>query len=358
MSTAILTSPETAALLWLPLDQLEANEFALRTVDLEDPNVQNLIDNIGQRGVQKPIGVRPSTLGNKKDPKLTPDGRQIYSVKDGLHRYTGAKLTNRGPVPCIVQSADDAQVEMDQIMDNLHVIPTKPYEYGAGLKKVLGRDQTMTKSELANKLNVSEDFIEARMGLSGLHKDGVDEKGDPTSSIGRLVDTGDICLGNAVALATLKPSEEQLTFVDDAKQMKTLEFAKKISDRKRDLKKAKQKGEKAGDKVEWSPQAHLRKKSDLEAELSNPSTIPALAKAKGIEISPEAVKFVLQFVLQLDEQSVIAQKADYEAREKARLEKLEAAKVERDRLKKVADDAVAAAKAKAASEAAPAPASN
>jgi ParB/RepB/Spo0J family partition protein len=342
MST--ITAAATAALLWLPLDQLEANEFALRTVDLEDPNVLNLMDNIAARGVQKPIGVRPSTLGDKKTPKLTSDGRQVYSVKDGLHRYTGAKLAKLEQVPAIVQSADDAQVEMDQIMDNLHVIPTKAYEYGAGLRKVLSRDVTTTKAELANKLNVSEDFIEARLSLGGIHKDGVDDKGRPTSTIGDLIDKGEICLGNAVALATLKPSEEQLSFVGDAREMKTLEFAKKISDRKKALRLAKQKGQEAGAKVEWSPSAHFRKKSDVEAELVSPKELTAILKAKGIEASAEAIKAILQYVLHLDEQSIVAQKAEHEAREKARLEKLEAAKQERDRLKKVAEDAVAAAK--------------
>lgn len=351
MTAAILTTPATAALMWLPHDQLEANEFALRTVDLEDPNVMNLMDNIAARGVQKPISVRPSTMGDKKMPKLTPDGRQVYSVKDGLHRYTGFKLAKGilESCPVIVQAADDEQVELDQVMDNLHFIPTKPYEYGAGLKKALQRKQTMTKSELANKLNVSEDFIDARMGLNGLHKDGVDEKGEPTSTLGALVDKGDICLGNAVALATLKPSEEQLAFKDDAVQMKTLEFAKKISDRKKALRIAKQQGRTPGDSVPWSPSAHFRKKSDVEDELASPSQLPALLKAKGIDVPVEGIKFILQYVLQLDEQSIVIQKADYEAREKARIEKLKAAKDERERLKKVADDAVAAAKAAPAS---------
>lgn len=344
--TAAIINSATAALMFLSLDQIEANEFALRSVDLEDPNVQNLMDNIAARGVQKPIGVRPATLGDKKTPKLTPDGRQIYTVKDGLHRYTGAKLAKLPEVPVIVQAASDSQVKRDQIMDNLHVIPTKPYEYGAALKDILAEDPTTSISELANSLNVSEEFLEKRMGLNGLHKDGVDEKGNPTSKIGALVDKGDICLGNAVALAKLKPTEEQLAFIDDAIQMKSLDFAKKISDRMKQLRQAKQQGKEAAGEVPWTPSAHFRKKATVEAELAQPSQLPMLLKAKGFDVDPTVIKEILKWAVHLDEQSVVEQKAEHDAREKARTEKQAAAKAERERLKKVAEDAVAAASGK------------
>lgn len=344
--TAVI-SAATAALMFLPLDQLEGNEFALRTVDAEDPNVLNLFDNIAQRGVQKPISVRPATLGDKKSPKLTPDGRQIYSVKDGLHRFTGALRAKLETVPVIVQAADDKQVKRDQIMDNLHVIPTKAYEYGAQLKDILSEDPTMTISELANQLNVNEEFLEKRMGLNGLHKDGTDEKGNSTSSIGALVDKGDICLGNAVALAKLKPSEEQLSFVKDAVEMKTFEFQKKISDRIKQLRLAKQKGQEAAGEVPWSPSAHFRKKATVEQEIATPSSLPMLLKAKGLDVDPVVIREILKWAVHLDEQSVVEQKAEYDAREKARVEKLAAAKDERERLKKIAADAVEAAKAAA-----------
>lgn len=344
MTASAIVSAVTASLAFLPLDQIEANEFALRTVDVEDPDVLNLFDNIAARGVQKPIGVRPATLGDKKTPKTTPDGRQIYSVKDGLHRYTGAVRAKLETVPVIIQPADDKQVKRDQIMDNLHVIPTKAYEYGAQLKDILSEDPTMTASELANQLNVNEDFLEKRLGLTGLHKDGVDGNGNPTSTIGALVDNGSICLGNAVALAKLKPTDEQLKFVDDAVQMKTIEFAKKISDRMKELRKAKMQGREAGEEVAWSPTAHFRKKADVEAELASPSQLPALLKAKGHDVSPAAIQEILKWAVHLDESSIVTAKAEHDAREKARLEKLEAAKKERERLKQVADAAVAAAK--------------
>lgn len=339
-----ITSTATAALMFLPLDQIEANEFALRTVDVEDPNVLNLFDDIAARGVQKPISVRPSKMGNKRDPKLTPDGRPIYSVKDGLHRYTGAVRAKLPEVPVIVQDATDAEVKRAQIMDNLHVIPTKPYEYGAALKDILSEDPTVTLAELANQLHVNEEFLEKRIGLNGLHQDGVDVEGNPTSSIGKLVDSGDICLGNAVALAKLKPTGEQLSFVQDAKTMKTIEFAKKISDRMKALRQAKMAGKEAGDKVEWSPSAHFRKKADLEAELAAPSVLPAYLKAKGFDVDSAVIKSILAWALHLDEQSIEAAKAEHDAREKARLEKLEEAKRERERLKRVAEEAVAKAK--------------
>lgn len=340
-----IVSVATAALLFLPLDQLEANEFALRQVDNENPAVKNLFDDIAIRGVEKPISVRPSRMGNKKDFKLTPDGRQIYSVKDGLHRFTGAVKAKLETVPVIVKDETDAQVKRNQIMDNLHVIPTEHYEYGAQLKDILSEDPTIVIGELAAELRVSEDFLRKRMGLTGLHKDGVDAKGNPTSTLGKLVDSGDICLGNALALAKLKPTEEQLGFKDDAVQMKTLEFAKKISDRMTALRKAKMAGKEAEPEIPWSPSAHFRKKATVEAELASPSQLPAILKAKGYEVSTDVIREILKWAVHLDEQSCVEQKNEHEAREKARLDKIAAAKAERERLKKVADDAIAAAKA-------------
>lgn len=344
---ASVLSTSNAAQAFLPLDQLEANEFALRQVDVEDPNVLLLFDNIAARGVKKPISVRPSFFADKKTQKTTADGRLVYNVVDGLHRYTGACRAKLPEVPVIIQAVSDSQARRDQVMDNLHVIPTKPYEYGQALRVILAEDNTVTLDELANELNVNVEFLERRLGLGGLHKDGVDEKGNPTSTLGTLVDKGDICLGNAVELAKLKPSEEQLAFKKDAVEMPTLQFAKKIKDHIKALREAKQKGKEGPVTVEFSPSAHFRKKQSVEAEIASPNELAALIKAKGITDPIEAAKFALNWALHMDEQSIAVQKAEWDAREKKRSEELAARK--KQRAEKALEEANAAeAKAKAA----------
>jgi len=318
----------------IPVDQLTANEFALRTVDIEDSNVLLMFDNIAQVGVLLPIRVRAAVNADNKTPKLTDDGRQVYQVIDGLHRFTGAVRAKLEKVPCIVVSADDAQVEREQMMANLHRIPTKHYEYGKHLNKILGRDRTKTLSELAGELNVSTDYIEKRMGLSGLHKDGVDAKGEPTSSIGVLVDQGKIPLANAVVLAKLRPSDKQLDFVTDAMTMTAQLFDAKIKALMTELRKAKAAGQDPSATVGFAASAHYRAKKDAEQEVAliaegKTSTLSVLLQAKGITDPLAAARFAIEWALQLDEQSVQTAKAKHEAREKARAAELIARKEER-----------------------------
>lgn len=348
MTTATLAA--AIALSHLPLDQLTANEFALRGVDLEDPDVLRMFDNIKEVGVLTPIRVRPAMSADGKSPKMTDDGRPIYYVIDGLHRYTGAVRGRLETVPAFIVTADDAEVEKQQLMANLHRIPTKPYEYGKHLKRILGRDQTKSKTQLAHELNVSEDFIEKRMGLGGLHKDGVDDKGEPTSSIGVLVDQGKIVLANAVELAKLKPSELQLDFVTQAMTMPTLQFGKLVKDKMKQLREAKQQGRQAGETVEWTPSPHLRKKEEIAAEAQSAAVISHLLRAQGIDPTEEvlrAVKFALTWAVQLDEQSKAKAKADHDAKERERAAEIAERKAERAKKAQVEAEA-AKVKAQAA----------
>lgn len=338
-----MTSTATMiATMLLPLDQIEANDVALRTVDLEDPDVLMLFDNIKAKGVLTPIRVRPAFTGDGKTPKTLADGRPTYFIIDGLHRYTGAVKARLDSIPVLVVSADDAEVEKQQLMANLHRIPTKPYEYGKHLKRIIARDQTKTKLELANELNVSLDFIERRLGLNGLHADGKDDKGEPTSSIGKLVDAGKITISNASELARLKPSEEQLNFVKDAIEMKPVEFGKKIQDKIKELRDAKRGARDPNEKVGFTPLAAYRKKGDVEAELAAKcSTLTMLVKAKGLTDPTDVAVFTLQWALQLDEQSLTVKKADFDAREKERA--ADAAKRKQERAEKAAEEAKKAA---------------
>lgn len=338
----MVTAAILGTLLHLPLDQVTANEFALRGVDLEDPDVLRMFDNIKEVGILVPIRVRPAFNANNRDPKVTEDGRPVYSVIEGLHRYTGAVRGRLESIPAYVTSADDAEVEKQQLMANLHRIPTKPYEYGKHLKRILGRDQTKTCGELASELNVSSDFIEKRMGLGGLHKDGVDDKGEPTSTLGVLVDRGEIVLANAVELAKLKPSEEQLNFATQAMTMPTLQFGKLIKDRIKEIKDAKRAGRDPNETVGWTPSPHLRRKDDVAAEALSGSTLAILLKAKGITDPLEAAKFALTWAVQLDEQSLVKAKADHDASERERAAEVAARKAER--AKKLAAEAEAAQK--------------
>lgn len=325
----------------LPLEQVEANDVALRGVDLEDPDVVKLFDNIKVHGVGQSIRVRPAFMADKKTPKTLPDGRAVYQVIDGLHRFTGAVKGRLATIPALVVSIEDAEVEKEQLMMNLHRIPTKPYEYGKHLKRIIARDQTRTRNELANELQVSTDFLDKRLGLNGLHADGTDENNEPTSSIGKLVDQGKITLANAHELSRLKPSDEQVSFVQDAIEMQPLQFAKKIKDRMSEIRKAKLEARDPSQVVGFSPSAHLRKRDEVQMEYTSPVSLPALLKSKGISDPLEAARFALQWVLSLDEQSLTAARSKWEAREKERA--ADDADRKAERLKKAADEAKAAA---------------
>ena len=295
----------------IPISDIVPNEIALRGVNKEDEDYQNLAASVAQDGLINPISVRA-----KKDE----NGKNYYELIDGLQRFSACCDAGFEEIPVHVLSLSDAQVLEAQVLANVHRVETRPVEYSKQLQKILGGNPTMTITQLATKLSKSPTWVGERLGLLKLDK-----------SIGALVDEEKINLSNAYALAKLPP-EEQAAFVDRAQTMKPAEFVPLIQTRVKAIREAKRKGRKAED-AEFTPVARLQKVSTLKKELTDPQILTQLVKEFKIKTPLEAVKLTLQWVLHLDPKSIEADKIRDEQRKKAKEEAKQRKKAEREREK-------------------------
>lgn len=291
---------EKNLLLHIPVDHIEDNPNALRKVDLEDAKFEQLVDSVRNVGVLQAICVM-GALDAKGEPKTDPQGNKIYRLVDGLHRLTAAREAGRESVPAQVLNVTEAQAMADQLIANAHKIETKPWQYSQHLVRILMRDQTITISELADKLSMDSAWLNKRLGLVNL-----------APEIGKMVDDEEITVSNAVELAKLQPAAEQFAFVDRAKAEQPQSFVPAVKERIKELRAAKREGRKPGE-VTFVAVPHLRKPAEVKAELEKPSIIPQLVKAAGITDPVEAAQFTLRWVTHMDEASVADARAKFEA---------------------------------------------
>ncbi len=303
----------------IPIGDIVPNQVALRGVNKEGEDYQNLLDSIKAKGiVLTPISVRQKNDGEK----------DYYELIDGLQRFSCCCDAGIVEIPANVLTMNDAEVLEAQVLANVHRVETRPVEYSKQLQRILSGNPTMTITELATKLAKSPSWVGERLGLLKLEK-----------AVGALVDEGKINLSNAYALAKL-PVEEQVNFLADAQTMKPGEFVPKINVRVKEIREARRQGKKANP-AEFVPVAHLQKVSVLKAELAEMSVITALLKEFKPKTVNEAAALTLKWVLNLDPKSIEVAKVRYDQSQKAKAEAKQrrAAEREKAKAKKAAENA-------------------
>ena len=293
------------------VNEIVPNQVALRGVNKEGEDYQNLLSSIKAKGgVITPISVRRKNDGSK----------DFYELIDGLQRFSCCCDAGITLVPANILTMDDAEVLEAQVLANVHRVETRPVEYSKQLQRILGGNPTMTITELATKLAKSPTWVSERLGLLKLDK-----------GVGALVDEGKVNLSNAYALAKL-PVEEQVAFVDRAQTMKPNEFVPLVQARVKEIREARRQGKKAAE-AEFIPVAHLQKVSVLKAELTDPAIIPSLMKEFQPKSVNEAAALTLKWVLNLDPKSVEAAKIRYEQSQKAKVDAKARRTAEREKAK-------------------------
>jgi ParB/RepB/Spo0J family partition protein len=306
----------------IPLSEIRENTVALRSVDLEGEGFLQLVDSIRENGILSAVSVKMD-----KDPET---GTEYFCLVDGLHRLTAAKEAGLSEIPAIIVEADEAkQLEM-QIAANLHRVETKPCEYAAQLKRMLGLNQTWTVTELAAKLTTTPKWIKDRLSLNKLENDRLKE----------LIDSGDIPLANAYAMARL-PNEEVESFIEDAMTETADVFCARVQERINEVRDARRKGKEAATPT-FVAMPKARKIKELKSIVDDPAIAQGLSPECGVD--PDAFLNVIKWVLQLDEVSVSAAKAKFDEREAAKAERKrireeEKAKKKAEKARKAAEEA-------------------
>lgn len=318
-------------LLYIPLNKIRQNPVALRNVNRDSAEFQEITDSVRANGIMNPITVR--------ERKSDKDSYE-YEIVDGLQRFSAATeagtgvlgsdkkpsyekdeksgqpiIVNGQPVgliPAQIIEKDDAEVLITQVITNAQKIETRGPEYAKQCMRILGYHPTWSLNELAARLSKSAQWLEKTMSLTKLN-----EKIQP------LVSDGKISLVNAYALAQLPP-EEQVDWVDRASTMDSAEFTAQANKRVKDIRAANRKGSDP-EAEQFHAVRHARNKKEIEVEADRPTIIPALireynilkdvpANATGLlQAAVAGAKLALDWAMNFDPKSIEAQRAKYES---------------------------------------------
>lgn len=302
----------------IPLNMIEENEAALRPADRQSEQYQGLVDSIRTNGVLNSITVSPIADSDK------------FRLIDGLQRFSAAGDAGLKEIPAVVMPMEEGDAFIAQILANVHRIDTKPAQYASHLNRVLAGSPTMTMAELAGQLSKSEQWLSGMLRLNKLNDE-----------VKKLVDDNKISLTNAQALAKL-PVAEQMSFLEQAQTESPQEFVPKVTERAKAIRKAAREGKEPGE-AKFTAVPHLRKLAELKELRTNPAPLKTAMANAG---ASDAVAFTLDYILQMDPDSVKVQeskdaerkakkKADAEARAvEKKAAKAEAAKKEAEEARK------------------------
>lgn len=293
------------------LDKIQENEAALRSVDKQSESFQGLLGSIKEMGVLLAICVSPI-----KDPE-TGKATDEFRLVDGLQRFSAAQDAGMSEIPCTIQDMDETEAYYAQIVANAHKVETKPAEYASHLQRILSGNPTMTMNELAGKLNKTGNWLGGMLKLNKL-----------AESVAELVDDNKITLMNAQSLSKL-PAAEQMEWLEAAQTESPAEFAPKIADRAREIRKAAREGREPED-TKFSPVERCRKLAELKELRNDPA---AIVKAAGAAGAKDLVAFTMDYVLSMDPESVKVQEAKDVERKATREEDKKKRKVERTEAK-------------------------
>lgn len=290
----------------VPVSMIRMAKDSLRDVQRDNESFSELVDSIKTHGLLNPIVVYHVD---------DPDDEHFVLV-DGTQRFAAVKDVGLENVPAnVIANRGEADLLAKQIVGNIQRIETKPVEYSKQLQKILALDPILTVNQLAARLNKSGAWISQRLGLLKLDK-----------TIAELVDEGKVNLSNAYALAKL-PIEEQINHVESAMTKTPGEFVPEITERKKELDKARREGRAASD--EFVPVARYQKIAVAKEELEGKKLAPVLCRRHNIETPEDGFILGVQWCLQVDPDSVQAGKEKHDAKAKAVQERREKAKAQR-----------------------------
>lgn len=294
----------------IPVKDVRDNPDALRGVSRRGEEFPLLKASIAQTGLLYPITVR--------EMRDASTGQEYYSLIDGLQRFTACSELGHSDILARVLDTDEAGVLEAQIVANLRNVKTKPAEFAHGCKKMLLMNPTMTSSELAQRLSITQQWLDKTLKLNDL-----------TEDVKALVDSNQIPISNGAALALL-PVSEQLNYVDRAQTMGTVQFTAAISSRLKEIRAARREGrDPAND--QFKPVPTMRKLPQIKDEYENPVVCDSVLKDMNASTAKDGWVAAITWVLNMDpksQQEAIAKEArrieiQKEAAEKRKRERAE-----------------------------------
>lgn len=290
----------------IPVSAISMNPEAIsvRAVREKSRQFAELMQSIAQRGLFNPIVVRPH-------PKLK--GR--FTIVDGLHRLTAIQKLQWDTVQANVVSISDTDMLETQLIANVQRRDNSPAENARALFNIVNSNPNLTVKKLAERVSKTESWIYQQFKLLRLPKEVQEE-----------VDAGEISLSNAYVLVKVFDTkhatpEMREDFLDKARSMNTQEYMAECEAALKQLRAEVRAGAKITGKV--APTPVMRKKTAVFTEYERYNKHITQEKAAGKNSSPKKVGYLraLEWVLQLDQETLDRKAAEREAKRKAREEK-------------------------------------
>ena len=269
-------------LAFIEIMYLRLCRIQLREVDKRTVEYRELRDSISEHGVWQPILVRPV-------------GNGLYEVVDGFHRYHCCKELRVTAIPCLVRDLTDSEVLVVQIQTTAVRLEADPIEYGRQLWRIINEDRTMTVAELARAVKKSPVWVNKMLRLRKL-----------CPQAKTAMERGQMAVTIAHELAKL-PDKMQRKLLPQAIVLPVTDFLPVLVGIIRKFKHSLKTGSlKDYYRSLIEPVPHLRKMTELRAELKLPTTGSGLITRLKFKTPLEGWRACLEWVLHLDPDAVKA----------------------------------------------------
>jgi len=286
----------------IPLDQIIEPWVVLRAVNRESVEYLELRDSLAAVGPLNSICVRPS-----------PRRPGYYEVVDGLYRHTAAVDLRMPTLPCIVKhDLSDEAVLAIQIQANALRPETTAVEYARQIKRIMDaiaarQRKDATLADVSNLIHKDPEWIGDQLRLLSLRAD-----------IQKAVERGEIPLKSAYMLAKL-PMVHQAELVESAKTSPVREFVPVVARLVKRLQETAREGKLIDFCKDFEPVSHLRSLKDVLAEYREHRLGGLALATASSRTAADGWYLALQWVLNLDEESVRQQREKIAARTRANL---------------------------------------
>ena len=179
---AAMTADESTRVREVPLDMVVPSPLQPRSQFVESP-LDDLMESIRTHGIIQPLIVRPV------------NGR--LELIAGERRWRASNKLGLATVPVIERQATDREVLEMALIENLQREDLNPMEEAAGYVR-LAKEFSMKQEEIATQVGKSRASVANAMRLLDLHPD-----------VQSLLKHGQISVGHAKVLLSLKAQDEQ-----------------------------------------------------------------------------------------------------------------------------------------------------
>ena len=137
-----------SSVVYLPTDCLFSLPFQAR---MENGDLNELAESIGELGILEPILVRPKGDGN-------------YEIVCGQRRFKAAVLAGLDKVPCIIREMSDEEAYLAQLTENIQRHDLSDYEKARMLKYLIDKFG-YTQEQLAKKIGKTQPWISHHLAI-------------------------------------------------------------------------------------------------------------------------------------------------------------------------------------------------